>query len=172
MLQINRCSLDIEYNNNLYKSSGLLIHCKSGAVICVYCQQALEPKATWAHLKKTGHIYATSTRRMLKRNFLEMLRNAGAKNGEDMGCYTEPSSEEMECITVLPVYDGHVCSVCEENESFYATASLLTMKWHFRMKHENMDCSNNIFSRRVQTVFNNNRAKYFLIKVSITIYNA
>lgn len=40
----------------------------------------------------------------------------------------EPNCEELECITVLPVHDGHVYSVCDENEIFYAIASLLTMK--------------------------------------------
>ena len=170
MLQINKHSLDVDYNNNFYKNLGLLIHRKSGAIICVYCQKALEPKAVWAHLKKKGHLFATSTRNMLKVDFLDMLKNEGAKDGDEMGHYMEPNCEELKCITVLPVHEGHVCSVCNENESFYATASLLTMKWHFRMKHENMDCNNNIFSRKLQTIFNNNRAKYYIIKVSINIY--
>lgn len=106
---------------------------------------------------------------MLKVDFLDVLRNRGAKDGDEMRHYMEPNCEELECITILPVHDGHVCSVCDENKKFYTTASLLTMKWHFRMKHESMYCNNYIFSRKLQTIFNNNRAKYYLIKVNINI---
>lgn len=81
MLQINECSLGIDYDNNFYKNLNLLTHCKSDAIICVYCQKALKPKTVWAHLKKKRRLYATSARNTLKANFLDMLKNERAKDG-------------------------------------------------------------------------------------------
>lgn len=148
---------------------GLLIHRESGAIICQYCQQAIEPKVVFSHLKRNGHFFRNNSPKITKADFLEKLLEQGGNKGEDMGYYTHPSKDELNCITVLSIVDGLVCTICDEMDVFYATASDLTMKHHFRTTHPEFWSENNTFSRKLQTVFGNNRAKYYCIKVGSII---
>lgn len=148
---------------------GLLIHRESGAIICQYCQQAIEPKSVFSHLKRNGHFFNNNSPKITKAKFLEKLLDQGGKEGKDMGYYTHPSKEELNSITALPVVDGLVCAICNELDVFYATASELTLNHHFRATHLQTRTENNTFNRKLQTIFGNNRAKYYCIKVgSIT----
>lgn len=148
---------------------GLLIHRESGAIICQYCQQAIEPKAAFSHLKRNGHLFKNNSPKITKADLLKKLLDEGGNEGVDMGYYTHPSKEELNSITALPIVDGLVCAICNEIEVFYATASELSMKHHFRTTHPETRTEDSTFNRKLQTIFGNNRAKYYCIKVDSII---
>lgn len=119
-------------------------------------------------MKKNGHFFEKKSRTISRMDFLKKMMDAGAIDRENMGNYFCPTILELDEISVLPIQNGHVCTICQ-NSNFYATTSLLTMKWHFRMSHEYVKLDDYISTRKLQTVFNNNRAKYYCIKVSKNI---
>lgn len=153
-----------------YKDLGLLIHCKSGIIICVSYQLAIEPKAIWYYMKKKRY-FCEKNGSVTKANFffLEMLIGASAIHWEDMKGYTDLASEGLHSIEALLLNNELVSFLLWRSCRLYETISLPTMKCHFRMKHAFIDVKRNILSRKLQTIFNHNWAKHYNIKMSTAV---